>query len=115
MKIYRIENEQTNHGMWYRIDGTYDPFIKTLTEGISAGLPMEFHERYTKDGFKWFSGCKSLEQLRHWFSDKDIEELLENGYRLYEIECNQCIVEDLQVLFTREGIVNKRELSLASV
>lgn len=112
MIIYRIENPVTNHGMWYREDGTYDPFIKTLTEGISSHLPMEYCERYGKNGRRWYSGCKDLEQLKTWFSNKDVEELLEGGYRLYEFECEEYTVEDNQVLFTREGVLNKKEIQL---
>lgn len=115
MKVYRIENPETHHGMWYQADGTYDPFIKTLSEGISKGLPMEYNAKHNKDGFKWFSGCKSLRQLTMWFSNKDIEELLYSGYRLYELECSQYMEEVNEVLFTREGIEKRTELGLYSM
>jgi hypothetical protein len=115
VKIYRIENEVTNHGMWYRIDGTLDPFIHKLTDGKSKNLPMEFHERYSKGGRKWFSGCGSKEMMQHWFSNLDAFELLQNGYRLFEFESNQFIDEGNQVLFTREGIVKKQEIPLQTI
>ena len=115
MKIYRIENEETMHGMWYRLDGTYDPFIKRLTEGKSKDLPMEFHEKYSKDGFKWFSGCDNKEHMRQWFSELDALELFKNGYKLYEFESQQFIKEENQVLFTREGILSKNEIPLDTI
>lgn len=113
MKIFRIENQETFHGMWYRIDGTYDPFIMTLTEGISRDLPMGFHERYAKDGLKWFSGCGDRAQMQQWFSALDALELHQNGYQLYEFESEQFIVEEHQILFTREGLLSQKEIPLS--
>ncbi|WP_163530972.1 hypothetical protein [Halobacillus ihumii] len=110
--IYRIENEETMHGMWYRLDGTFDPFINRLTEGISKSLPMEFDERYSKGGRKWFSGCGNRKQMQSWFSTKDALELFKSGYRLFEFKSNQFVEEEFQTIFTREGIIEKREISL---
>lgn len=112
MKIYRIENEETYHGMWYQLDGTYNPFIFNLTEGKSRNLPMGYHERYSKGGLKWFSGCGDKETMQHWFSNKDAVELFQCGYRLYEFESEQFVVEENQILFTREGVNLKREIPL---
>lgn len=111
-KIYRIENEETMHGMWYEEDGTFNPFIYKLTEGKSKNLPMDFHEKYKKDGFKWFSGCGSIEQMNLWFSPLDALELFKSGYKLFEIDSSQYIIEDNQILFTRNGIINKNEIPL---
>ena len=110
MIIYRFENPETMAGMWYTFEGKLDPFILTLSEGVSAALPMEPHERYGTGGKRWFSGCQSLEFIRHWFSRKDAEELVAAGYRLYEIESEEYMVEDVQTLFTREGIVSMKEI-----
>lgn len=110
MKIYRFENTVTEHGMWYQSNGVFDPFIFKLTDGISKDLPMEHHERYSKDGFRWFSGCSSLEQLKMWFSEQDMLELRRNGYGLYEFKSEQYVIEDGQILFTREGILDKSEI-----
>lgn len=110
--IYRIENEETMHGMWYRLDGTYDPFIKRLSDGKSADLPMEFHERYSKGGMKWFSGCDDRETMQAWFSTQDALELFKNGYRLFKFKANHFVEEEHQTLFTREGVIEKVEVPL---
>lgn len=115
MKIYRIENETTNHGMWYRLDGTYDPFIKTLTEGISKDLPMGYNERYSKDSLKWFSGCGNIEDMKHWFSALDALELNQNGYKLFEFEAEQFSIAEHEVMFTREGVISKKEIPLETI
>lgn len=115
MKIYRIENEITNHGMWYREDGVYDPFILKLSDGKSKHLPMEWHDRYYKERLKWFSGCHSIELMRHWFSNLDALELFQNGYKLFEFKSKQYKAEEHQILFTREGILKKQEIPLETI
>ena len=113
--IYRIEHLETEHGMWYTSEGKLEPFIFTLTEGKSRDLPMEWDERYGKDGFRWYSGCGVRELMKHWFSKKDAEELLESGYSMYRLESTQYVHEEFQTVFTREGIVNRTEIPLWEV
>lgn len=115
MKIYRIENPDTMHGMWYRLDGSYDPFINRLTEGISKDLPMDFDERYHAGGQKWFSGCPTIELMNHWFTPLDALELQQNGYRLFQFESKQFKVEEFQTIFTREGVLHQQEIPLDTV
>lgn len=115
MNIFRIENPDTNNGMWYDGEGNYSPFIETLSDGKSASLPMGWEARYGQGGRRWFSGCHSVELMRHWFSDQDARELLEAGYGLYKFESDEFIVEEFQVIFTREGIVSTEEISLADI
>lgn len=114
-KIYRIENEETMHGMWYRADGVYEPFINRLTDGKSKDLPMGFHERYHKENLNWYSGCTDINLMRSWFSDSDAFELYSNGYRLFEFQSKQFAAEDYQTLFTREGILTKEEIPLETI
>lgn len=110
--IYRIENEDTEHGMWYRSDGTYDPFIFRLTEGKSRDLPMELDGRYGQQGLRWVSGGDTIEKMNHWFSPLDALELHKNGYKLFQFESVQFQLEEFQVIFTREGIISKQEIPL---
>lgn len=108
--IFRIENPVTMNGMWYNQHGVYDPFIFTLTEGISAGLPMERDDRYGLNGQRWFSGCQSFEQLQNWFSERDVMELSNAGYKLFLFKSLEFIHEDFQTIFTRRGIIDRIEL-----
>lgn len=115
MQLYRIENLETMQGMWYDKNGKFNPFIEQLTEGISKSLPMEEHERYGKDGFRWFSGCDNIEDMQVWFSSKDALELSESNYQLFMYTVNNFVKEENQVLFTREGIQDKKILRLEDV
>lgn len=112
IKVYRIENPNTMHGMWYKLDGTYSPFIMTLTEGISKNLPMDFHQRYSEGGKKWFSAGKSKDNMNQWFSPLDAIELNQNGYKLYAFDVSEYHIEEHQVIFTREGVIRSEEIPL---
>ena len=105
--VFRIENPVTMHGMWYKIDGSWSPFIFNLTEGKSRNLPMGWDARYSTGGRKWFSAGKSRENMNQWFSPQDALELKMNGYELYQFDVTEYMVEEHQVLFTREGIVRQ--------
>lgn len=113
--LYRIENLRTGAGMWYREDGTFDPFIYRLTEGASKSLPMEFDERYHDGGVNWQSATSSKSDLRLWFSARDALELAQNGYQLYELQAREYKIEERQTLFTRRGIVRRAAIPLSEV
>jgi hypothetical protein len=111
-EVFRIENPISMHGMWYKLDATWAPFIFTLTEGISRDLPMEFDQRYSSGGLKWFSAGKSKSNMNRWFSPRDAYELSVAGYKLFRFVVSEYKEEEHQVLFTREGIVTAEEIPL---
>jgi hypothetical protein len=113
--FFRIENQDTMHGMWYDQNGKFEPFIERLTEGKSAKLPMDFNPKHRTGGLEWYSGGRSVEEMHHWFSDRDALELFQNGYKLYRFEGTQIMEEEHEVLFTREGIVMQNEIPLDHV
>lgn len=113
--VYRIENPDTMHGMWYKLDGTWAPVIFNLSEGISKDLPMEYHPRYALRGRKWFFAGKSIENMNQWFSPQDAWELHLMGYKLYRFDVEEFQMEEYQCLFTREGIVTQEQIPLEVV
>lgn len=115
MIIYRIENQKTNNGMWYDEHGNYAPRILNLTEGIYRDLPMHYNADHRKDGKKWSSAGRSVAEMNLWFSPRDAYELMQDGYGLYEFEVAEFQVKEFEILFTREGIIKQREISLESV
>lgn len=115
MNIFRIENPTTNHGMWYDAAGVYNPFIESLSEGKSASLPMGWDKRYGARGRRWYSGTGDADMLKHWFSERDAVELGEAGYRLHVFEASEFIVEEFQVIFTREGVVASTVIPLSVI
>lgn len=113
MKLYRIEHKETKAGMWHNYDGSYNGIIKTLTEGKSKNVPMNKTKNQAKDGKRWFSSVASLEQLLEWFTERDVKELVDLGYQLYEIECSEYNrVDKGEILFTRESVSSMKEIDL---
>lgn len=113
--VYRIENSASQHGMWYRADGSYDPFIKTIPNAKSADLPMEPHERYGQRGRRWYSAAASIELMHYWFTKEDAQALAAAGYEVFEFEVSEYIVEEFQVIFTRESIIRQTLIPLEDV
>ena len=112
MKIYRIENTITKHGMWYREDGTFNPFIYKLTEGISKDLPMLFNPEHKEGGVDWCSAGISKEQMNMWFSPLDALELHQSGYKLFEFNVSVFKKMEHEILFSRDSIISQTEIPL---
>ncbi len=112
IEVFRIENPDTMHGMWYEKDGTFNPFINKLTEGISKDLPMDFDPAHKKGGLDWYSAGKSVENMNQWFSPLDALELHQNNYKLFKFEVKQYQMREMECLFTREGIIKQEQIPL---
>lgn len=110
-KVYRVENQQEQHGLWRNFDGSWNPVFDTLTDGLSRNLPMEDSELYRQDRKQWFSSAPSTETLKHWFSISDVLELAEIGYKVYEFLVTDIkVVSDFEVIFIRKNILSQTEI-----
>lgn len=112
-KIYRVENPMTWQGLWYRKDGTFNPFIKILTNAISRDLPMGFDPQFKVGGLDWFSGCDNLNDMRNWFSAQDLAELQGFGYNLYEFTVEQYRTVNGHAAFAREHVLQSQKLDFS--
>lgn len=115
IKFYRIEHEDTRRSLWYKPNGTYEPFIEKLTEGKAKQLPMDFSTDYYDFGTTWYSALTDVESAHFWFSDLDAFELMKSDYRLYEIVAKNTRLKKHEVMFTKEGIVHKREIPIQEI
>lgn len=112
-KIYRVENPVTWQGLWYRKDGVFNPFIKTLTNAIARDFPMDFDPQFKVDGFDWISGCDNLPDMKNWFSAQDLEELNTFGYNLYEFTVERYRTVNGHAVFVREQVIDTQKLDLS--
>jgi len=87
--LFRVENPNTNQGLWYRKDGSWNPHIFTLTEGVARDIPMGFNPEFKVEGLEWYSACDDLKKMEQWFSFQDLVELGQQGYGLYAIEVSR--------------------------
>jgi hypothetical protein len=115
IEIFRLENIESNHGMWYNKNGDFDPFITRLTEGKSADLPMGYNPRYRTEGLEWFSGTDNIEDMKHWFSERDALELFQNGYKLYVFDALHVLQVEHETMFTKASVLDKREIPLDTI
>lgn len=116
MKVYRVENEDEQKGLWRKFDGTYEPLFDMLTDGQCKDLPMEDSPIYREGGKRWFASAPSKETLQKWFSKKDLEELVAKGFTISEFEVvGYKKVSDFEYIFTRDNIINRNYLEVSDI
>ena len=116
MKVYRVENEAEQKGLWRKFDGTYQPLFDILTDGQCKDLPMEDSPIYREGGKRWFASAPSKETLQKWFSKKDLEELVSKGFTISEFEVvGYKKVSDFEYIFTRDNIINRNYLEVSDI
>lgn len=116
MKVYRVENEAEQKGLWRKFDGTYQPLFDMLTDGKCKDLPMEDSPIYREGGKQWFASAPSKETLQKWFSKEDLEELVSKGFTISEFEVvGYKKVSDFEYIFTRDNIINRNYLEVSDI
>lgn len=116
IKVYRVENESEQKGLWRRFDGTWDPLFDMLTDGQCKDMPMDDSPLYREGGKRWFASAPSRTTLRKWFSRRDLEELTASGFTINEIEVEEWkIVSEFEYIFPREAIVGKKFLTVDDI
>jgi hypothetical protein len=112
-KLYRVENPISQQGLWYRTDGTFNPFIKTLTNALAKDLPMGFDKDFKVEGLDWISACDNLPDMRNWFSAQDLMELDQRGYNLYEFDVSRYRTVNDHAVFAKEHIKYQSKIDLS--
>lgn len=102
--LFRVENPITEVGLWYRSDGEFTEFIKTLDEAQCRDLPMDF-DPTMKDGGNWISACDNIPDMKNWFSTSDLHQLQQIGYGLYRFEVPTYRMANGHAIFLRESVV----------
>lgn len=116
MKVYRVENEAEQKGLWRKFDGTYEPLFDMLTDGQCRDLPMEDNPIYREGGKRWFASAPSKETLQKWFSKRDLEELVAKGFTISAFEVvGYKKVSDFEYIFTRDNIINRTYLEVSDI
>ena len=116
IKVYRVENEAEEKGLWRKFDGTWEPLFDMLTDGKCKDMPMEFSPLYSEGGKAWFASAPSKETLQEWFSRRDLVELLNAGFTISEfIVTNYKKVSDYEYIFTRDSILCRSYLGVEDI
>lgn len=116
IKVYRVENEAEQKGLWRKFDGTWQPLFDMLTDGKCKDMPMEDSPIYREGGKRWFASAPSKETLQKWFSKIDLEELVSKGFTISEFEVvGYKKVSDFEYIFTRDNIINRNYLEVSDI
>lgn len=116
IKAYRVEDPNEGHGIWRNFDGTFNPIFTKLTDGLCKDLPVEDSDFYREDGKHWFSATDTPEKLKAWFSARDVIEMEQMGYKTYEFDITEYrTVNEYEIVFTRESIVDVREVDPVTI
>lgn len=116
MKVYRVENEAEQKGLWRKFDGTWEPLFDMLTDGLCRDMPMDDNPLYRAEGKQWFASAPSKETLQKWFSKRDLEELLAAGFTVSEFEVSSWKkVSDYEYIFTRDNIISRTDLKVSDI
>ena len=107
--LYRLESEDPNNGLWYNSNGDFVWGISAVEDCKTKDLPMDYDERYQKDGKDWYSSCSNKEDLLHWYSLKDAEELIANGFVFTRYLAQDYTEYPMQTVFLKETAL-KREV-----
>lgn len=110
--LYRVENPSTMQGLWYRGDGTFNPFIRSLGDAKCHDLPMDFDPAFKAEGLDWFSACDNTEDMSNWFSLSDLQKLHMQGYRLYRFEVTRYRNLGGHAVFARHHVVSAKAVPI---
>jgi hypothetical protein len=111
--LFRIENPTGRNGLWYDIDGGFDPLITRLAAAKAAHLPMKYDPEYGAGGERWFSACDSIDDMRNWFNRTDVVELQGLGFKLLGFEVQSYRQYGGHAIFTRSSVIRSWNLDPA--
>ena len=115
-KVYRVENEKEQKGLWRKFDGTWEPLFDMLTDGLCRDMPMDDNPTYREGGKQWFASAPSKDTLQKWFSKRDLEELTAADFTISEFEVSSYRkVSKFEYIFTRDSIVGRKYLTVNDI
>lgn len=107
--LYRLESIFPDNGLWYNADNEMVWGIGKLPNCKAKDLPMDYDPRYHKDGRNWHSSCSRREDLLHWYSLQDANDLIANGFVFTRYMATEYEEYDLETCFIKETCL-KREI-----
>lgn len=113
--LWRLESETPENGLWYNASGEYCFGIGKLDGCKTKDLPMDYDERYRKDGKHWFSSCSNVEGLSHWYSLDDAKQLMDNGFVFTRYFAKEYVEYENQTCFLKETALVREVISFSEL
>ena len=113
--LYRLESSTPDKGLWYNADGVMTFNIGKLDHCDTKDLPMDYDERYHKDGRQWWSSCSNKEDLSHWYSLENALELIRNGFVFTRYLATEYEEYPLETTFIKESCLAREEIDISMI
>ena len=113
--LYRLESVSENNGLWYNAKSELVWGIGKIQNCETKYLPMDYDERYHKDGKNWFSSCSNKEDLLHWYSLENALNLIKNGFVFTRYLAVDYIEYDFETTFLKETCLKREVLNIADI
>lgn len=110
--LYRLESKTSENGLWYNSDNGFVWGIGKLANCKTKDLPMDYDERYHKDGRNWFSSCSNKEDLMHWYSIQDALTLIENGFVFTRYLATEYVEYESETTFIKGTSLAREEINI---
>ena len=110
--VYRLEYKDGTNGLWYNGNGVwcFETGIGSVDSCKTKELPMSYDLRYKQDGRDWFSSCSNVEDLAHWYSEKDAKVLLDNGFVFARYLATEYHEYENETVFIKETSLVREEI-----
>lgn len=113
--LYRLESIDPEKGLWYNMKSELVWTIGELPECKTKDLPMDYDERYHKDGRCWYSSCSNKKDLTHWYSLKDANDLIEKGFVFTRYLATEYIEYPLETTFIKDTCLKREVLDINEI
>ena len=113
--LYRLEAKSPENGLWYNANSKLVWGIGKIPGCKTKDLPMDYDERYHKDGLNWFSSCSREEDLSHWYSLEDAKQLIANGFVFTKYLAVDYVEYELETTFLKETALQRVELNIEDI
>lgn len=110
--LYRLESKTPDRGLWYNSNSELTFNIGELEDCETKNLPMDYDWRYHKDGRQWWSSCSNKEDLSHWYSLKNAQDLINNGFVFTKYLATEYVEYENETTFIKETSLDRVELSI---
>jgi len=113
--LYRLESISPDNGLWYNTSNELIWGIGKLPDCKTKDLPMDYDVRYHLYGLNWFSSCSNIEDLAHWYSLKDAEDLIANEFVFTKYLAVHYEEYENETTFLKETALDRVELDIKDI
>lgn len=64
-----------------------------------------------RDSAQWFCAYKSIEQIQEWIMPDEFKDMPRCGYRIYLMTVLNYQVGEYQVIFTKDSIIDRKDVT----